>query len=148
MVTHSGSCPAGSPAAAALRRGGACGPGPPHGSLPRLPMLPPRPFLEWAILRHDALEQIASVQRGGLLEGPGRPGLQQPLERLRIDIHCGRVQGHGVASLQQQGRVAREGLANGQERLTETVSGSRSRSVGPEQCGQLVTGVRLARGGA
>ena len=115
--------------------------------LPQPLPLGDEPLLEQRLVHGEAGEQVALVERGGLLQRLGRALGHQPLEGRDVDIDHGAIQGESFA-LEQERRRPRlaKCLANREECLAQARPRRLLPDFSPEQCCELVAGVRLAQG--
>ena len=105
-----------------------------------------QPVLERLLRDADALEQVALVQRDGLLEGLRGAAGREALELLHVHLDGGRVEGQGVVIHDENRRLGRgQRPAQGDEGLTEALPGLLVAGVAPEQARQLVARMRPAR---
>ena len=104
------------------------------------------PLLERRLVDAEPLEEIAVVERDGALERLGGALVQEPLEERRIDLDRWRVEGDRLA-FHEEARRFRGGqrLAQDVHGLPQALAGLLVAGVAPEQRGQAVTRIRVAR---
>jgi hypothetical protein len=107
------------------------------------------PFLEQRLVQAEAREQIACIDRRGLLERLRRAFRHVPFEAGDVDVDHGRVQRKRLAFGDQDRRGGgRQRPSQGGERVAQAVAGSLVGRLAPEERGEPVARVGVAGLGA
>jgi hypothetical protein len=63
------------------------------------------PLLERRFLKAESFEELAAVQRGGPFERGRRARGHVALELHHVDVHVARIEAHGLAIHEEEGRL-------------------------------------------
>jgi hypothetical protein len=118
-----------------------------EGELPQPLAFAQQPLLERRLVERQSRQEIALVERARAREGLRRAVSEEPLEVRDIDADAAAIEGNRVPVEREARRGGgRQGLAQGEEGLTQAVAGRLLADPAPEQRSELVAGVGLAEG--
>jgi hypothetical protein len=101
-----------------------------------------QPLLERRLADGESLEQVAPVEIDRLFRGLDRARGRETLERGGVHVHRAFGEHHAVV-VDHEGRRLRQRPSQHEQRFTEVLAGTTVVDVGPQQSGELVSGLAL-----